>query len=235
MPYLVLGIALVISLFLVIRGLRGANPQAVLRILKWAGLSVGLMIFVILTLRGGLATLLALIPALIPLFLMRRSLGRMARNWRGPEPGQTSDVETRFLRMTLDHDTGSLTGTVLEGKFKGRLLQELDGQQVLELLHECRVNDEQAARILETYLDRIYGPDWRGDGADGDAGARPGAGAGGMTRAEAYEILELRPGATPEQIKEAHRRLMIKMHPDRGGSTYLAAKINQAKDLLLGE
>lgn len=235
MHYLVLGIALVISLFLVIRGLRGANPQTVVRILKWFGFGVGLAILVILTLRGGLATLFTLIPALIPIFLFRRSLGRMARNWRGPEPGQTSDAETRFLRMTLDHDSGGLTGTVLEGKFKGRLLQELDRQQVLELLHECRVNDEQGARILETYLDRIYGPDWRAAGADGDAGARTGAGAGGMTREEAYEILELKPGATPDQIKEAHRRLMIKMHPDQGGSTYLAAKINQAKDLLLGE
>jgi hypothetical protein len=56
----------------------------------------------------------------------------------------------------------------------------------------------------------------------------------GIGREEAYEILGLQPGATKEQIKAAHRRLMQRVHPDHGGSDYLAVRVNQAKDLLLG-
>lgn len=239
MPYLVLVIAVVVGLTLVLLGLRGANPRTLTSFAKWLIIILGVLLLIILSLRGGLVTLSWILIGLIPILLRWRSLRRMARNWGGPKQGQTSDVETRFLRMTLDHDSGELKGTVLDGAFKGRLLEELDREQMMSLLQECRVNDEQSAQLLESYLDRIYGMDWRaaGGGAGAESGAWGGGGAasGAMTREEAYSILGLEPGATAEQIKEAHRNLMVKFHPDQGGSTYLAAKINQAKDLLLNE
>ena len=103
-------------------------------------------------------------------------------------------------------------------------------------MRECRAEDEEGARLLEAYLDRIH-PDWRdelaGERASGGAGGGTRPASGDMTVEEAYAILGVKPGATPEQIKEAHRRLMVKLHPDHGGSDYLATKINRARDVLL--
>ena len=108
---------------------------------------------------------------------------------------------------------------------------------LLALLRECRAEDEEGARLLEAYLDRPH-PGWRDDLAGeprGTAGGGRGAGpaSGDMTVDEAYAILGLAPGADADAIKEAHRRLMVKLHPDHGGSDYLATKINRARDVLL--
>ncbi len=149
--------------------------------------------------------------------------------------------------MTLDHDSGALDGRILDGRHEGRLLSELDLPQLLELLQDYSIADSQSAAVLEAYLDRTQGADWRAEGAAEDetgAGAEAGPGGGReraarrpgsgvMSRAEALEILGLEEGAGPEAIREAHRRLMQKLHPDHGGSNYLAAKLNEAKELLL--
>jgi DnaJ-domain-containing protein 1 len=141
--------------------------------------------------------------------------------------------------MTLDHDTGSMEGTILRGRFSGMRLEELGMADLLSLLRECRAEDEEGARLLEAYLDRLH-PDWRDDLAGERAGSAGGSGrgsarpsSGDMTVDEAYAILGLSPGADPEAVKEAHRRLMVKLHPDHGGSDYLATKINRARDVLL--
>lgn len=150
--------------------------------------------------------------------------------------GRNSTVNTRFLSMSLDHQSGALTGLVLEGAFKGRRLSELDLDQLLELLGECR-SDEQSAAVLEAYLDREHPDSWRErfTARGGRTGSGSGALGAAMNREEAYQVLGLEPGADEAAIVAAHRRLMQKLHPDRGGSTFLAAKINQAKDLLLGK
>jgi hypothetical protein len=146
--------------------------------------------------------------------------------------GQQSVVQTRFLKMTLDHDSGEMNGVVLEGRYAGQAFSELALGQLLELLGEFEREDEESARLLRAYLDRAHGEEWEqasaSQGGSGESGF-----SSTMTRQEAYEILGLEPGASDEEVREAHRRLMQKLHPDRGGSTFLAAKINQAKDLLL--
>ena len=155
---------------------------------------------------------------------------------RGPTPGSTSRVEAEWLRMSIDHDTGKLDGEVLNGAFQGRTLDSLAPGDLLALLAECRRNDPESARLLEAYLDRRLGGDWRTGEANEDSdGARRGAGAAEvpMTVPQALQVLGLEPGATREAIVEAHRRLIQKLHPDRGGSSYLAAQINRAKDILL--
>ncbi len=240
MPYLLLGLAIVIGVVLIIRGVSGADPRIVKQIFKWSTIVIGGASLVYLGVTGRLMTAGWIAAAMLPMMLRWRALSNVAKGFRGPSAGQTSDIETRYLRMQLDHDTGELRGTVLEGHFQGRLLQELGLAQQVELLHECRIHDEQSAQILESYLDRTHGAAWRGGeqgsqpgGSGGRAGPRAQSG-GGMTRDEAYEILGLAKGAKPDEIRDAHRRLMLKNHPDQGGSTYLAAKINQAKELLLG-
>ena len=155
---------------------------------------------------------------------------------RGPTPGSTSRVEADWLRMTIDHDTGKLNGEVLNGASRGRTLDSLDHRELLVLLSECRRNDSESARLLEAYLDRRLGGDWRRGEANEDAAGDPqraGAAEVPMTMPQALQILGLEPDASRAAIVEAHRRLIQKLHPDRGGSSYLAAQINRAKDVLL--
>lgn len=240
--YLFLGLLLMLFVVGLMTVFTKADPAALARALRWtamglAGAGIVLLPFV------GRGSLVALGPAvLLPLFI-RWLQGRPTFGPR-PEPraGQKSSVETAWLVMTLDHDTGSMEGQVRSGRFAGRSLSTLSRQELLELREECRSADPESVPLLEAYLDRVCGPQWReeeeqaaGDRSDSKTGStRESAPRGGMTREEAYEILGLEPGAGPDAIKEAHRRLMQKLHPDHGGSTYLAAKINQAKDLLLG-
>lgn len=235
MAYVALGLGALLLLYLAARAFVRANPATLARALGWAlvvlaGLGI---IFLIVTERLGPA--LALAGGAAPLLLHGRRLWNRFAPSAGPNPGKVSEVETEFLRMTLDHDTGTMSGVVRRGPRQGSSLAELSREELVALWRECRAADEPSARLLETYLDRLQ-PGWRetaaaGAGADGSTGARHSSGA--MTRAEAYEVLGLEPGASTAEIKAAHRRLMVKLHPDQGGSTYLAARVNQAKDLLL--
>ncbi len=148
--------------------------------------------------------------------------------------GQQSRVRTDFIEMRLDHDSGDMEGMVLKGRFAKRMLSELALKEALELLAECRSNDGQAAQLLEAWLDRTHSG-WRDAAGETQQDRQTGLSGGSpMSVEEAYEVLGLAPGASDAAIHKAHRTLMKKLHPDQGGSTYLAAKINEAKDLLLG-
>ena len=246
--YFLLGLALLVGAVLLLNWFIRADPAQVARIARW--LLIGVAIGAVLSLfffGRALLGLLFLAPVLIPLLLRSRLIWRRIKGALGPTPGQTSEVVTHFLRMTLDHDSGAMSGTVLEGRYAGRALDRLSLPELIELWEECHAQDEQSAAVLEAYLDRIHGEDWReaaeAGGAAGSGAGGNGAGGGsrgwgtagaGMTRDEAFEILGLEPGASDHDIREAHKRLLQKIHPDHGGSNYLAAKINQAKDILLG-
>ena len=137
--------------------------------------------------------------------------------------------------MELDHETGAIEGQVLAGTFEGRKLAELTRSDCEDLYRTCLADDPDGARLLEAYLDRRF-PGWRPAGhgnADPGAGAGNGARSAVMTEDEAYEILGLQKGAAREDISRAHRSLMKKLHPDHGGSTSLAARVNEAKDILM--
>jgi hypothetical protein len=231
MQYLLLGLAALLLFLFAARVYTMANPQVLVRQLRiGAGVAAlagaGFLVF-----RGLVGYAMSL--AAVGSWLL---WGQGSFTWGGnaqKAPGQTSRVATEHLDVELDHDTGAITGRVLKGAFAGRQLAELTPIEMARLWQDCRFADPQSAQILEAYLDRAH-PSWRDDlgRADGEHGSAAG---GGMTREQALEVLGLAPGASEDDIRRAHRELMMKMHPDRGGSTYLAAKINEAKDVLLGD
>lgn len=203
----------------------------------------GIGVLLVLVLTGRLNPLFALAAAAVPIVYRALSLFQLFQSVkggsnafkasRGPSPGQKSEVETRFLHMTLNHDSGDMDGEVLEGSHRGKRLSELGLSELINLLHEYRRNDAQSAAVLEAFLDRYFADEWRDSAAEEEQGPAGTESGGKMSINEAREILGVAADATREQIIEAHRHLMQKVHPDRGGSTYLAAKINEAKRVLL--
>lgn len=182
---------------------------------------------------GRLLSLLRYVPLLSQLYSYYQNTRSAHAAGAGSNPGgpDTSHVRSRFLHMTLNHDSGEMDGEVLEGDFQGQHLSALSLGELMSLLKQYRAQDNDSAALLQAYLDRYHGG-WERQGEQGRQSAD--AGGGPMSKDEAGQILGISPDAAPEDVVAAHRRLMQKLHPDRGGSDYLAAKINQAKDLLLG-
>lgn len=191
--------------------------------------------FSLIAIGAGLALIgrfaLGMPLAILGLTMWRRGRlpGTIGKSGSSPK----STVRTAMFEMELDHDTGDMDGLVLTGDHEGSRLSSLSRQQLFNLL-SATDQDEESAALLEAYLDRSI-PGWREDTqADSDARQTRPSGSGPMTKQEAYQILGLSPGAKANEIHEAHRRLMKRVHPDSGGSTFLASKINEAKDILLG-
>ena len=229
MPILLLGIlALVLGLW-ALNVITKVDPKVAARVAKAAGGLISLGMAVFLGLRGELWVA-------IPLGMF--GLGLLGWMPFGPagfsqrttkSTGQTSRVNASMLAMELDHDTGKMRGRFTGGPFEGRDLDSIDVPSLAKLLPGL---DEESRALLLAYLDR-RDPTWR-EHAQGDTASRRGfAATGKMTDEEAYQILGVQPGAAAAEITRAHRSLMKKLHPDQGGSTYLAARVNEAKDILL--
>ncbi len=250
MPWLVLGFCLLIATILLARWFVGANPAQIVKLVKYGGAALLSLIAAFFAVTGRFAYAA---PAGIGALMLLgkwpfrgggfgRSVGPGApggRRWpfghgkAAPSPGQSSEVAAEWVRVVLDHDSGGMAGTVLKGRFQGRELADLSFEQLVELLSECHATDEQSAALIATYIERTHGEDWQQRAAEVGAKRATAGGDAKMTVEVAYSVLGLEPGARDEAIRDAHRNLMKKLHPDQGGSTYLASKINEAKDLLL--
>ena len=194
----------------------------------------GVLLLAVIT--GRVHWLFALLGAAIPWMqraLLARQAWRIFKSNRKPAAGNRSKVETSYFLMILDHDTGDLTGEVTRGEFAGRSINDLTLEQLLALLNECRSADPQSAALLEAFLDRNHSDTWRNQ--DRSQGASPSPPTGPISRREAAEILGVSEGSPPDTITEAHRRLIQRLHSDRGGTDYLASLVNQARDILLEE
>jgi len=233
MPAVLLALAVLAVLGLGFFWFLRANPSSIARTLRplLAGLALigggGLLIF-------GVRLLPELLPVLLPLLgvlaipLIRRWANRKRSGGFSQPGGQRTHVNTAFLSAWLEHGTGDIGGQVLQGRFAGRSLETMTETELRELYGEC-ASDSDSLKVLESYLERRLGADWRRAQQAPPRGPRT-----DMTRQEALAILGLQEAATDEEIRAAHRRLIVRMHPDAGGSAELAARINRAKDVLLG-
>jgi hypothetical protein len=237
MPTLIAGIVAVVLLYSLLQMFRAANPVVLARAIKIGGGVIALAVAAFTGLRGELAVA-------IPLGIFGAGL----LGWSPFGPGGLSNIgglfgggaqlssglatrgRSQFREMSLDHDSGELSGQIVDGANAGRSLGVFDLPQLIAMIPAF---DAESVALLESYLDRRF-PAWR-QNAQGDAagGQRRAAPSGKMTDEEAYQILGLQPGAGRDDISRAHRALMKKLHPDQGGSTYLAARVNEAKDILL--
>ena len=184
---------------------------------------------------GGALTLFQRWVFGVPLMLVGLSWWRRTRGMRPPtySDGRKSTVSSVYLKMELDHDTGEMEGWVLTGRMEGASLSSLSETEIISLYNEIS-DDADSVSLLESFLDR-YHPEWR-EWQNRNSSSTSGGTSNfdSMTREEAFQILGLKPGASPEEIHQAWRRLVKAVHPDSGGSAFLTAKINAARDLLLG-
>jgi hypothetical protein len=236
MPTLIAGAVAVFLLYMLLQMFRAANPVVLARAVKIVGGIVALAVAAFTGLRGELAVA-------IPIGIFGAGLlgwspmgtsgfSSIGNIFGGAQrsAGQSSQIRSQFLDMQLDHDSGQLKGRILAGPQAGHSLDEFDLPQLTAMIAGF---DAESVTLLESYLDRRF-PAWR-ENAQGNAAGGQGRSAarGKMTDEEAYQILGLQPGAGRDDISRAHRALMKKLHPDQGGSTYLAARVNEAKDTLL--
>jgi DnaJ domain len=232
MPEIVFGILVLMLVLWGGRAFAAVDPRKLAPVLRFAGGFGALGGAAFLTARG-------LLPLALPLGIAGLSLlGWLPRSFSAfgfgsrtrKSAGQTSRVRSAFVEMELDHDSGAMRGRILAGRHEGVMLDVLAVPTVIGFLPEI---DEESRALLIAYLDRRE-PRWR-ENAEGDTAAGHGRprGTGKMTEEEAYQILGVQPGASAAEIGRAHRALMKKLHPDQGGSTYLAARVNEAKDVLL--
>lgn len=231
MASFLIGLVIVVGGWWLVRAFANAQPAKVRGLVRKLGGGAIIAFAGLMAVRGQ-------INLAMPLFLLGLGLfGQQAvfpggLPWQRKSPGQRSRVATRMLGMELDHDSGQMDGEVLAGPLAGRRLSSLTLTEAKLLHGECAQAGDQSLALLEAWIHRSH-PEWRAQWAAQGGEARAAGSSQKMTRAEALAILGLKEGAASAEIRSAHRRLMKTVHPDLGGSDYLAAKINEAKSCLL--
>lgn len=230
---LLFGIAAAALVWWLLKVFARSDTAAVAKAVRTVGGIAALGAAVVIGAKGQIATA-----------LLVGSLGAWLLGWGGLRlpgafgrfqkvSGRYSRIRSAMVEMEIDHATGAMEGSVLAGAFAGRRLSSLGPESLRRLYDECSTLDPEGVPLLEAYLDRRFAG-WREDAqGDRDTRTRTQAHSGVMTKDEAYQILGLQPGASLDEIRHAHRTLIKKLHPDQGGTAYLAARVNQAREVLL--
>lgn len=239
MPILIGFLVLVLALYALQAYTRASPAALALLVKRMGGLgSVGAGAFLCLRGRLDLGLILGALGLWLLGFFSLPVKGFWSVGGGAPKSG-VSRVRSAMIEMELEHASGAVRGTILAGRNEGKQLDSLTRTELMEVYRTCRRNDPDGARLLEVYLDRRF-PGWREAGdsqgnawGGGSGGAGPARRTGSISEDEAYEILGLKKGAARQDIARAHRDLMKKLHPDHGGTTDLAARVNEAKDVLM--
>ena len=236
MGWLLSGLIFACMAVFILNWVVGVDAHKLGRVIKFISITGFIAIAGALIATGRIGIVLIILSFLLPFIIGRRRYFQQRKNAAGPSQGQQSHIETPFLRMVLDHDSGVMDGEILHGPFQGKYLSELTEVTDLVAVYMFIQDDLDSLRLLESWLDRTYVGDWRADfdqvyehGSAGEDNTSQ-----IMTRARAFEILELPQSASEAEIKASHRRLMKTAHPDHGGSDQAATLLNRAKDVLLG-
>ena len=230
MSYVLLAGLAFLAVLAIYQYLRGVDRRVLMGNLRWVVGGGAALVTVVLILVRRMD--IAIFVGAAAFSILRR--GRLGPfSFDTPSQDNISRVRSRYFAMALDHDTGAVEGRVVAGQFSGADLIDLGEADTRSLITEIE-SDPDSLHLLESWLDANRAG-WREYFAETSEGGQQGdGGVASDPRAEAYDVLGLKPGASDEEIKAAHRELMKAVHPDHGGSSYLAAKINQARDRLLG-
>lgn len=238
MPFLIAGLLLLWIVSVGLKGFVKANPAALALVMRRIGGVAALLGALLMMLRGRIDIALGLTGVAFWMVKGRRPTGFSGFPGTRPRARRVSRVRSPMIEMELDHATGGMTGSVLAGPDEGAALDQLSWTRCHTLFRRCLADDPEGARLLEAYFDRRFSG-WREASDQGNGDSRGEAASGGrraagtMSEDEAHEVLGLAKRASREEITRAHRALMKKLHPDHGGSTDLAARVNEAKDVLL--
>ena len=233
--WVMFGVGAVFTGFFLVMRLAGRLQTAAPRALGETTIVAAVFSVTILVWVGRLPTIWLLYVLPLPAAAIGYALwGRL-----GPGNGAKRSkfrIRTLYLKMIPDHDAGLFDGEVIKGTYRGTVLSTMTLKE-LRLLQIEVSSDPDSVNILNAWLDHAHAGARRGESADADADAKGRQSHrqtnGAMHEEEAWNLLGLSRGASAGEIKASHRRLIKQVHPDHGGTDYLAHKINEAKNLLL--
>lgn len=234
--YLLFALFVLSGIVFMLRVYASASPAGLARAVRRVSIASAVLGALLLLFRMPLGVMFLVVSAILPLTLRWRALWPDFGAAPNRPRGKFSRIETKRLRMALHHDSGALDGLVLDGPYRDRMLSKLSLEQVLEVRSDCLRDDPDGVPLIEAYLDRVHGAGWRERESSRQSSdtSSPRRASSAMSREEALEVLGLPPTASEAEIREAYHSLMMKLHPDHGGSGYLAAQVNRARDVLLG-
>ncbi len=225
-----IGLVLIVGGFLVWQRWRQLASSRAKRKFAFQTIVIGLLVLIVLlAISGRIHPLGALFAGLlaflkIGLNLLIRWFPLFARLY-GANAAQPRTLKSAIIEVRITFSSGEVSGRVLDGPSAGKNLDSLTEQELEELLTYCRSKDKKSTYLLQMYLARRFQNTNNHKSAPNQNGA--------MSVEEAAEILGVPPNADKDEINQAHRRLIGRVHPDKGGSDYLASLLNNARDLML--